>query len=59
MTLLNNGVSKLPKLIADAIEEERIEDILAYLRTEIMGGGLEGEVGLDAEQGVIQMVGSD
>ena len=59
LNLLDTSVAQLPEPIADAIEEERIQDVLTYLKSEIMVADLETEVALDAEKAVRQMVGSD
>ena len=59
VNLLDNGVGQLPEPIADAIEGERIQEILAYLRAEIMVAGPETAVAFDAEEVLAQMVGSD
>ena len=59
VNLLNTNGAHLPEPIAHAIEEERIEDVLAYLKSEIMVVDLETKVALDAEKEVAQMVGSD
>ena len=58
VNLLDTSVAQLPESIANAIEEERIEDVLTYLKAEIMVVDLEAEVALDAEP-IAQMVGSD
>ena len=59
VNLLDTSVVQLPEPIADAIEEERIEDVLAYLKSEIMAGDPEIEVTIDAGQPVARSVGSD
>ena len=59
VNLLDTSVAQLPESIANAIEEERIEDVLTYLRTDIMVVDMEAEVALDAEKPIAQMVGSD
>ena len=59
VNLLDTSVAQLPESIADAIEEERIEEVMAYLRAEIMVVDLEVEVALDAEKPIAQMAGSD
>ena len=56
VNLLDTSVARLPEPIAKAIEEERIGDVLTYLRTEIM---VAAEVARDSEKAVPQMVGSD
>jgi FlaA1/EpsC-like NDP-sugar epimerase len=50
VNLLNTNGVRLPEPIAQAIEEERIEDVLAYLKSDIMVGDLETEIVLDAEK---------
>ena len=59
MNLLDTSVVRLPEPIASAIEEERIEDVLAYLRSEIMAVDPETGVTIDAGQPVARVVGSD
>ena len=59
VNLLDTSVVQLPEPIANAIQEERIEDVLAYLKSEIMAGDLETEVTIDAGQPVARAVGSD
>ena len=59
VNLLDTNVAQLPVRIANAIEEERIGDILAYLKAEIMVVDPDAEAALDAEKPVTQMVGSD
>ena len=59
VNLLATSVVRLPGPIADAIEEERIEDVLVYLKSEIMAGDPETEVTIDAGQPVARAVGSD
>ena len=59
VNLLDTSVAQLPESIANAIEEERIEDVLTYLKAEIMVVDPEGEVALDSEKPVEEMVGSD
>ena len=59
VTLLDTSVAQLPDSIADAIEEERIEDVMTYLRAEIIVVDPEAEVALDGEKPLAQMVGSD
>ena len=49
VNLLDTNGARLPESIAAAIEEERIEDVLAYLKAEIMGGDIETEIALDAQ----------
>ena len=58
LNLLDTNVAQLPEPTANAIEEERIEDVLTYLTAEIMVVDLEAEIALDAEPAA-QMVGSD
>ena len=45
--------------IADAIKEERIEEVLAFLKAEIMVLDPEAKVALDRERPVVRMGGSD
>jgi hypothetical protein len=59
VTLLNTSVVRLPYPIADAIKEERIEEVLAFLKAEIMVLDPEAKVALDRERPVVRMVGSD
>ena len=59
VNLLDTSVVQLPELIAKAIEERRIEEVLAYLRSEIMAGDPETEVTIDVGQPVARSVGSD
>ena len=59
VNLLDTSVDQLPKSIATAIEEERIEDVLRYLKSEIMAVDPETEVTVDVGQPVAQAVGSD
>jgi FlaA1/EpsC-like NDP-sugar epimerase len=59
VNLLDTSGARLPESIAKAIEEERIDEVVAYLRAEIMVADLEAEVALDAEKPIAQMVGSD
>ena len=59
VNLLDTNVAQLPVRIANAIEEERIKDILAYLKAEIVVADPDAEAALDAEKPVTQMVGSD
>ena len=59
VNLLDTSVARLPESIATAIEEERMEDVMAYLKSEIIVVDLEAEVALDSEQPIAQMVGSD
>ena len=59
VNLLDTNAARLPEPMANAIEEERIEDVLTYLKAEIMVVDLEAEVALDAEKPITQMVGSD
>ena len=48
VNLLDTNGARLPESIAKAIEEERVGDVLAYLKSEIMVVDLETEVALDA-----------
>ena len=48
VNLLDTSVARLPEPIATAIEEEHIEDVMAYLWSEIMAVDLEAEVAIDA-----------
>ena len=59
VNLLNTNGARLPESIAAAIEEERIEDVLAYLKAEIMLVGREAEVALNGEEAGAQMVESE
>jgi FlaA1/EpsC-like NDP-sugar epimerase len=59
VNLLDTSVAQLPGPIVDAIEGERIQDILVYLRDDIMVVELETEVPLDTDKALAQMVGSD
>ena len=59
VNLLDTSVVQLPELIAKAIEERRIEEVLAYLRSEIMAGDPETEVTIDVGQPVARSVGSE
>ena len=59
VNLLDTSVVQLPEPIADALEEERIQDILTYLKSEIMVADLETQVALDGEKPVAQMLASD
>ena len=59
VNLLNTNGARLPGSIATAIEEERIEDVLAYLKAEIMLVGREAEVALNGEEAGAQMVESE
>mgnify|MGYP001463259098 CR=1 FL=1 len=59
VNLLDTSVARLPESIAQAIEEERIDEVTVYLRAEIMAVDLEADVALDGEKPIAQMVGSD
>ena len=59
VNLLDTSVVRLPEPIAAALEGERIQDILTYLKSEIMVADLETEVALDGEKPVAQMLASD
>ena len=59
VNLLGTKVALLPEPIADAIEEERTQDILAYLRSDIMIVDMETEVAIDGGEPIAQAVGSD
>jgi FlaA1/EpsC-like NDP-sugar epimerase len=59
VNLLDTNAAQLPEPIANAIDGEHIEEVLAYLRAEIMVVDPEAEVALDAEKTIAQMVGSD
>jgi FlaA1/EpsC-like NDP-sugar epimerase len=59
VTLLDTSVARLPAPIADAIEEERIEEVLAFLRAEIMVLEPEAHCSLDNEPAIARMAGSD
>lgn len=54
VNLLDTGVARLPESVATAIEEERIEDVMAYLKSEIIVVDLEAEVALDSAQPVAE-----
>ena len=54
VNLLNTNGARLPESIATAIEEERIGDVLAYLKSEILVVDLETGVALDGEKEVAQ-----
>ena len=47
VNLLDTSVAHLPEPIATAIEEEHIEDVMAYLWSEIMAVDLEAEVAIN------------
>ena len=59
VNLLETSVARLPESIAQAIEEERIDEVTVYLRAEIMAVDLEADVAPDGEKPIAQMVGSD
>ena len=59
VNLLDTSVARLPEAIVTAIEEERIEEIMAFLKAEIMVLDPEADVALDAERPIARMVGSD
>ena len=59
VNLLDSTVAQLPGSIADAIREECIQDILVYLKTEIMVVDHEAEIALDLGRPIAQAVGSD
>ena len=59
VNLLDTSVAQLPEPIADAIEQERILAILAYLESDIMVVNLETKVAIDGGEPVAQAVGSD
>ena len=59
VNLLDTSVAQLPESIAKAIEEERIEDVMTYLKAEIIVVDPAAEVALDGEKPLAQMVGSD
>jgi FlaA1/EpsC-like NDP-sugar epimerase len=59
VNLLDTSRAQLPKAIARAIDEERVEDVLEYLRSEIMMIDLETEIAIDSEQPIAHAVGSD
>jgi FlaA1/EpsC-like NDP-sugar epimerase len=59
VNLLDTSRAQLPKAIARAIDEERVEDVLDYLRSEIMMIDLETEIAMDSEQPIAHAVGSD
>ena len=52
-------MAQLPQSIASAIEEERIEEVMTYLKAEIIVVDPEAEVALDGEKPIAQIVGSD
>jgi FlaA1/EpsC-like NDP-sugar epimerase len=54
VNLLDTNGARLPEPIAEAIEEERIEDVLAYLKSEILVVDLETEIALDVEKDFAQ-----
>ncbi len=59
VNLLDTSVAQLPERIAKAIEEERIEDVMTYLKAEIIVVDSKAEVALDGEKPLAQMMGSD
>jgi hypothetical protein len=59
VNLLDTSVAQLPESIATAIDEERMEDVMAYLKSEIIVVDLEAEVALNSEQPVAEVVGAD
>ena len=59
VNLLATSVARLPEPIANAIEEGRVQDVLAYLKTEIIGIDLETDVTVDVGRPVARAVGSD
>jgi FlaA1/EpsC-like NDP-sugar epimerase len=59
VNLLDTSGAQLPTAIAEAIDHERVEEVLAYLRSEILVVDLETEIVLDAQAEIAQAVGSD
>lgn len=52
MNLLDTSVAQLPEPVANAIEEERIQDVLTNLKSEILAIDPETEVTVDVGQPV-------
>ena len=50
---------QLPERIADAIEGDRLQDVLPYLKAEIMAFDLETELAPDTQEVLAQTVGSE
>jgi len=59
VNLLDKNGDQLPESIVTAIEEGRIQDVLAYMKAEIMLVGREAGVAVNEEEAVAQMGGSE